>query len=248
MTARKRDIELANWPVAILAGGLAARLRPATDKMPKALLSVAGEPFLVHQLRLLRSEGFRKIVLCVGYLGELIEAKIGDRKRLGLQIDYSFDGPTLLGTGGALKGAISKLGEQFLVIYGDSYMPVDYFAIIEAFVRSGKPALMTVFKNEGRWDASNVWLEAGKIRRYDKRLRMAEMRHIDYGIAVLNAAVFASFPDHQPFDLADVYSRLVSQNQMVAYEVKQRFYEIGSPEGLAELDSLLRDKPAAMSR
>jgi NDP-sugar pyrophosphorylase family protein len=248
MTARTRDIDLANWPVAILAGGLATRLRPATNNIPKALLSVAGEPFLVHQLRLLRSEGFRKIVLCVCYLGDLIEAKIGDGKRLGLQIDYSFDGPTLLGTGGALKGAISRLGEQFLVIYGDSYMPVDYFAIIEAFVRSGEPALMTVFKNEGRWDASNVWLEAGKIRRYDKRLRMAEMRHIDYGIAVLNADVFTSFPDNQPFDLADVYSRLVSQNQMVAYEVKQRFYEIGSPEGLAELDSLLRDKPAAMSR
>ena len=248
MTARRRDIDLANWPVAILAGGLATRLRPATDKIPKALLTVAREPFLVHQLRLLRSEGFRKIVLCVGYLGELIEAKIGDGKRLGLQIDYSFDGPTLLGTGGALKGAIPRLGEQFLVIYGDSYMPVDYFAIIEAFVRSGKPALMTVFKNEGRWDASNVWFEAGKIRRYDKRLRMAEMRHIDYGIAVLNADVFTSFPDNQPFDLADVYSRLISRNQMVAYEVKQRFYEIGSPEGLAELDSLLRDKPAVMSR
>jgi len=248
MTARRRDIELANWPVAILAGGLATRLRPATNDIPKTLLAVAGEPFLVHQLRLLRSEGFRKMVLCVGYLGELIEANIGDGKRLGLQIDYSFDGPTLLGTGGALKGAIPRLGEQFLVIYGDSYMPVDYFAIIEAFVRSGKPALMTVFKNEGRWDASNVWLEAGKIRRYDKRLRMAEMRHIDYGIAVLNADVFTSFPDNQPFDLADVYSRLISRNQMVAYEVKQRFYEIGSPEGLAELDSLLRDKPAVMSR
>ena len=239
---------MANWPVAILAGGLATRLRPATNNIPKALLSVAGEPFLVHQLRLLRSEGFRKIVLCVGYLGDLIEATIGDGKRLGLQIEYSFDGPTLLGTGGALKRAISRLGEHFLVIYGDSYMPVDYFAIIETFVRSGEPALMTVFKNEGRWDASNVWLEAGKIRRYDKRLRMAEMRHIDYGIAVLNADVFTSFPDNQPFDLADVYSRLVSQNQMFAYEAKQRFYEIGSREGLVELDSLLRAKPAAMSR
>ena len=184
----------------------------------------------------------------MGYLGDLIEATIGDGKRLGLQIEYSFDGPTLLGTGGALKRAISRLGEHFLVIYGDSYMPVDYFAIIETFVRSGEPALMTVFKNEGRWDASNVWLEAGKIRRYDKRLRMAEMRHIDYGIAVLNADVFTSFPDNQPFDLADVYSRLVSQNQMVAYEAKQRFYEIGSREGLVELDSLLRAKPAAMSR
>ena len=248
MTARRRNIDLATWPVAILAGGLATRLRPATEKIPKALLRVADEPFLVHQLRLLCSAGFHNIVLCVGHLGEMIEATIGDGKALGLQIDYSFDGPMLLGTGGALKGAISKLGEHFLVIYGDSYMPVEYAAIVEAFVRSEKPALMTVFKNEGRWDASNVWFEAGKIRRYDKRLRMAEMRHIDYGIAVLNAAVFTSFPDNQPFDLADVYSRLVSQNQLVAYTVKQRFYEIGSPEGLAELDSLLRDKPAAMSR
>src|SRR4051795_1994538 len=132
MTAQTSDIDLANWPVAILAGGLATRLRPATDKVPKAMLSVRGEPFLVHQLRLLRSEGFRKIVLCVGYLGELIEAKIGDGKRFGVQIDYSFDGPTLLGTAGALKLASSKLGERFLVIYGDSYMPVDYAAIGEA--------------------------------------------------------------------------------------------------------------------
>ena len=152
---------LANWPVAILAGGLATRLRPVTDKTPKALLSVAGEPFLVHQLRLLHSEGFRKIVICVGYLGEAIEASIGDGRTLGLHIDYSFDGTTLLGTGGALKHALPKLGEKFLVIYGDSYMPVDYAAIVQAFVVSRKPALMTVFENQGRWDASNLWFERG---------------------------------------------------------------------------------------
>jgi NDP-sugar pyrophosphorylase family protein len=239
-------MEVANWPVAILAGGLATRLRPATDKIPKALLSVAGEPFLVHQLRLLHSEGFRKIVLCVGYLGEMIEAAIGDGKRLGLQIDYSFDGPTHLGTGGALKRAISKLGDQFLVIYGDSYMPVDYVAIVQAFVQSGKPALMTVFGNEGRWDASNVWFETGEIHRYDKKVRAPQMQHIDYGISVLTAAVFARFPDNAPFDVADLYSRLVSEKQMAAYEVKQRFYEIGSKQGLAELDALLRNKTVSV--
>ena len=248
MRARGKEIVLADWPVAILAGGLSTRLRPATDKTPKALLRVAGEPFLAHQLRLLHSQGLRRIVLCVGYLGEMIKAEIGDGSSLGLQIDYSFDGPILLGTGGALKRALPKLGEQFLVIYGDSYMPVDYFAIVEAFVLSKKPALMTVFENEGRWDASNVWFEAGEIHRYDKKLRTAEMRHIDYGIAVLSAEVFGSFPDDRAFDLADVYSRLVSEKQMAAYEVKQRFYEIGSREGLAELDSLLRDKPATISQ
>ena len=237
---------LANWPVAILAGGLATRLRPATDKTPKALLNVAGEPFLVHQLRLLHSEGFRKIVICVSYLGEAIQANIGAGSTLGLHIDYSFDGPTLLGTGGALKRALPKLGEKFLVIYGDSYMPVDYAAIVQAFVVSGKPALMTVFENEGCWDASNLWFDSGEIRRYSKKLRRSEMRHIDYGIAVLSASVFGSFPGDAMFDLADVYSRLVSEKQAAAYEVKQRFYQIGSREGLAELDSLLRNRPASI--
>jgi N-acetyl-alpha-D-muramate 1-phosphate uridylyltransferase len=247
MKAQREEIDLAKWPVAILAGGLATRLRPATYKTPKALLSVAGEPFLVHQVRLLHSHGFRKIVLCVGYLGKAIEAELGDGSSLGVQIVYSSDGPTLLGTGGALKRALPKLGDRFLVIYGDSYMPADYPAIVEAFVLSRKPALMTVFENESRWDTSNVWFEAGEILRYDKKLRAPEMRHIDYGIAVLSAAVFAPYANDVPFDLADVYSRLVSEKQMAVYEVKQRFYEIGSREGLAELDSLLRNASAITS-
>ena len=246
MKAREDEIDLVTWPVAILAGGLATRLRPVTDKTPKALLSVAGEPFLIHQVRLLRSHGFRKIVLCVGYLGEMINAKLGDGSNLGVQIAYSFDGATLLGTGGALKRALPMLGECFLVIYGDSYMPVDYPAIVKAFVLSGQPALMTVLENEGRWDTSNVCFEAGEIRRYDKKLPTSEMRHIDYGVAVLNATVFAPYPNNVPFDLADVYSHLVSEKQIAAYEVKERFYEIGSREGLTELDSLLRGKPSGI--
>jgi NDP-sugar pyrophosphorylase family protein len=136
MMAEAKDIQLDGWPVAILAGGLSTRLRPLTDKIPKALLPVAGEPFLVHQLRLLRSNGFRRIVLCVGYLGEMIKAEIADGNDLGMQIVYSFDGTIPLGTGGALKRALPKLGDRFLVIYGDSYMPVDYGAIVGAFVKS----------------------------------------------------------------------------------------------------------------
>jgi NDP-sugar pyrophosphorylase family protein len=247
MTSQAKEIDLGSWAVAVLAGGLATRLRPQSNKIPKALLKVAGEPFLIHQLRLLHFNGLRRIVLCVGYLGEMIKTEVGDGSRLGMHVDYSFDGPTLLGTGGALKRALPKLGDRFLVIYGDSYMPVDYAAVLQAFVRSGKPALMTVFKNEGRWDISNVHFEGGEIRLYDKKMRTPEMRYIDYGIAVLSAAVFASLPDDVPFDLADVYSRLVSENQMAAYEVKQRFYEIGSRQGLAELDSLLRDEAPSVS-
>ena len=247
MTPQKDQVDLADWPVAVLAGGLSTRLRPETDKIPKALLNVAGEPFVVHQLRLLRSHGFRSVVLCVGYLGEMVQEEIGDGSGLGLRIVYSSDGPNLLGTGGALKRALPKLGDQFVVIYGDSYMPVDYSAIVQAFVSSRKPALMAVLKNEGRWDTSNVECEEGEILRYDKKLRTARMRHIDYGIAVLSAAVFESFTADAAFDLADVYSRLVDDRQMAAYEVKQRFYEIGSRQGLAELDSLLRHKPATFS-
>jgi NDP-sugar pyrophosphorylase family protein len=177
----------------------------------------------------------------------MIKAQVGDGSALGMQVDYSFDGRSLLGTGGAVKRAVPKLGDQFLVLYGDSYMPVDYSAIVEAFVLSGKPALMTVFENKGRWDASNVWFEDGTIRCYDKKMRTAEMRHIDYGIAVLSAEVFAPLPNDAAFDLADVYRRLVSEEKMAAYEVTQRFYEIGSRQGLAELDSVLREKPATIS-
>jgi NDP-sugar pyrophosphorylase family protein len=247
MTAHAEEIDLADWPVAILAGGLANRLRPITEAIPKALITIAGRPFIAYQLRLLHSQSLRRVVLCVGYLGKMIKAELGDGSSLGMQIDYSFDGPTLLGTGGALKRALPKLGGQFLVIYGDSYMPVNYPAIIEAFVLSKKPALMTIFENKGRWDASNVWFETGEIHRYDKKLRTPEMRHIDYGIAVLSAQVFTPYPNDLAFDLADVYARLVADKQMAAYEVKQRFYEIGSHEGLAELDSLLGDKPSTIS-
>jgi N-acetyl-alpha-D-muramate 1-phosphate uridylyltransferase len=247
LTAQSKEIDMADWPVAILAGGLAKRLHPITEAIPKALVTIAGRPFIAHQLRLLHSQGLRRIVLCVGYLGEMIKKELGNGTSLGMQIDYSFDGPTLLGTGGALRRALPKLGEQFLVIYGDSYMPVNYPAIMEAFVLSKKPALMTILRNDDCWDASNVWFEAGEIHRYDKTLRTAEMRHIDYGIAILSAQVFAPYPDDLALDLADVYARLVADKQMAAYEVKQRFYEIGSPKGLAELDSLLRDKPAIVS-
>lgn len=248
MTPRSRDVDLANCPVAILAGGLATRLGPATEKIPKALLTIGGEPFLIHQLRLMYSQGFRKIVLCVGHLGDSIEATVGDGKRFGLQIEYSFDGPTLLGTGGALKHAVSKLGDYFIVVYGDSYMPVDYAAILQAFIQSKRQGLMAVFENKGRWDSSNVWFEAGEIKRYDKKLRTPEMQHIDYGISVLTAAVFGEVPDDTAFDMADLYSRLISRKQLAAYEVKQRFYEIGSAYGLAELDALLRNNALVVPR
>jgi NDP-sugar pyrophosphorylase family protein len=239
---------LAHWPIAILAGGLATRLRPVTEKIPKALITVAGEPFLAHQLRLLQKSGLRKVVLCVGYRGEMIEEEFGDGAKFGVELSYSYDGPELLGTGGALKKALPKLGEKFLVLYGDSYLPIDYAGPARAFAASGQLGLMTVFRNEGRWDTSNVLFKDGAIHSYTKKQPSPEMRHIDYGLGVFSAEAFAPWPDGKPFDLADVYQGLIARSQLAGYEVSQRFYEIGSPAGLSELDSLLRSQRVSLKR
>ena len=227
-------------PVAILAGGLATRLRPITEKIPKLLVEVAGEPFFSHQIRLLKNAGLTRLVLCVGYLGEKIVESYGDGSKWGVQIDYAFDGPKLLGTGGALIAALPKLGEAFYVLYGDSYLPIDYRAVGDFFIASGQLGLMTVYENHERYDASNVWFEHGKIKVYDKKIKLPQMHHIDYGLGVFRAAAFDGFPRDAVVDLADVQKSLLARGQLAGFEVKERFYEIGSPEGLRELDQLLR--------
>ncbi|HEX3730830.1 MAG TPA: nucleotidyltransferase family protein [Opitutaceae bacterium] len=233
----------ADLPVALLAGGLATRLRPITEKVPKLLIEVAGEPFFSHQIRLLRAAGLTRIVLCVGYLGEKIAEQYGDGARFGVRIEYSFDGPKLLGTGGALIQALPQLGEAFYVLYGDSYLPIDYRAVGDAFVRSGRLGLMTVFENRERYDASNVWFENGEIRLYDKKHKVPQMHHIDYGLGVFRAEAFAGFPRDAVVDLAAVQQALVARQQLAGCEIRERFYEIGSHAGLQELDELLRRGP-----
>lgn len=229
-------------PVAILAGGLATRLRPITEKIPKLLVEVAGEPFFSHQLRLLKKNGLTKIVLCVGYLGEQIVAQYGDGAKWGVEIQYSFDGEKLLGTGGALIRALPKLGDAFYVLYGDSYLPVDYQAVGRSFLDSGKLGLMTVFENREAYDASNVWFEDGRIRLYSKTEKPPQMKHIDYGLGVFRAAAFAGCPRDAVVDLAAIQSDLCRRGELAGYEMPERFYEIGSPAGLKELDELLRQK------
>lgn len=227
-------------PVAILAGGLATRLRPITERVPKLLVEVAGEPFFSHQIRLLKAAGLTHLVLCVGYLGEKIVEQYGDGSRWGVKIEYAFDGPKLLGTGGALIAALPKLGDAFFVLYGDSYLPVDYQAVGNFFLHSGQLGLMTVYANHGKYDTSNVWYENGTIRIYDKKNQLPQMQYIDYGLGVFRAAAFDGFARDAVVDLADVQKALVARQQLAGYEIKQRFYEIGSHEGLAELDALLR--------
>jgi NDP-sugar pyrophosphorylase family protein len=228
-------------PVAILAGGMATRLKPITEKVPKILVEVAGEPFFSHQIRLLAKAGLRRLVLCVGYLGEQVSERYGDGSKWGMQIEYSFDGPKLLGTGGALIRALPKLGDAFYVLYGDSYLPVDYVAVGERFLSSGKMGLMTVYANQGKFDTSNVWFEGGTIQAYDKRNRVPEMRHIDYGLGVFRRSAFDSFPRDQVVDLEEVQKALLARGELAGYEIGKRFYEIGSHAGLEELDRLLRN-------
>lgn len=230
----------AAFPVAILAGGMATRLRPITEKIPKLLVEVAGEPFFSHQLRLLKKNGLTKIVLCVGYLGDMIVEQYGDGSSWGVEIAYSFDGEKLLGTGGALIRALPKLGDCFYTLYGDSYLPVDYQDVGRAFLASGQPGLMTVFENHEAYDTSNVWFEDGRIRLYSKKEKVPQMRHIDYGLGVFRASAFDGYPRDAVVDLAVVQADLCHRDQLAGYEMRQRFYEIGSHAGLDELDRLIR--------
>lgn len=226
-------------PVAILAGGLASRLRPLTETIPKSMLELDGEPFIAHQLRLLSSRGIERVVVCAGYLGEMISEFVGDGSRFGIQAEFSFEADRLLGTAGAIKKALPFLGASFFVLYGDSYLPCDYRAVQTAFNASGKQALMTVFRNEGFWDRSNVEFADGRILTYDKNNRTDRMHHIDYGLGVFHFRAFAPVPEDMPYDLADLYGFLLERGELAALETTERFYEIGSIAGLEELKRYL---------
>jgi NDP-sugar pyrophosphorylase family protein len=226
-------------PIAILAGGLGTRLRPVTEKIPKSLVEINSEPFLAHQLRLLERAGIRRATLCVGFLGEMIEAYAGDGSRFGIELSYSPDGPELRGTAGAIAQARHLLGPSFFVLYGDSYLPCDYAAVERAFFDAGRQALMTVYPNHGRWDTSNAQFEGGRILAYNKKLRTPEMRHIDYGLGAFHRGAFDEVPPHGAHDLADLYGRLLERGELAGLEAPQRFYEAGSPGGVRELEAFL---------
>ena len=226
-------------PVAILAGGLGTRLQPMTSAIPKVLIEVNGEPFIVHQLRLLRANQIEHAVVCVGYLGEMIHEALGEGSVEGVHVDYAFDGSTLRGTAGAVKNALPLLGEAFFVLYGDSYLPCDYRAVQTAFLESGRQGLMTVFRNEGRWDKSNIEFENGAIVAYEKKTPTVRMHHIDYGLGVFRSSAFREIPDGATCDLVAVYQDLLKRGQLAGFEVKQRFYEIGSLEGLEDTAKFL---------
>jgi NDP-sugar pyrophosphorylase family protein len=226
-------------PVAILAGGLATRLRSITQSVPKCLVQVAGKPFVAHQLALLRQAGFVDVTLLLAHLADQVVAELGDGSRFGVRLHYVFDGPRSLGTGGALRNALPQLGAAFLVLYGDSYLECDYRAIERRFLEGGKAGLMTVCRNDDRWDRSNVLFSDGRIVRYEKTASPNGMCHIDYGLGAFRASAFEAYAPETAFDLARVYQDLLGRGELDAFEVPSRFYEVGSPEGLSETEQYL---------
>ena len=228
------QLDICRVPVALLCGGLATRLGAITQAVPKALVDVAGRPFIDHQLDLLARNGIRHVVLCVGHLGEQIQQYVGDGSSRGLIIRYSYDGDDPAGTGGAVRWAAPMLGDLFWIMYGDSYMDIDYRAVLDHFANGNALGLMTVIRNEDRWDRSNVIFRDGKLLRYDKTERSPEMNFIDYGVQLLRREAICRIPVGAKSDLADLYRQLVSERKMMGFEVNNRFYEIGTPQTLEE--------------
>jgi N-acetyl-alpha-D-muramate 1-phosphate uridylyltransferase len=225
----------------VLAGGLATRMRPHTLTMAKSMLPVAGRPFVDWQLEKLAACDFKDVVMCVAHLGEQIREHVGDGAKLGLRVRYSDEGPSLLGTAGALRVALPLLAPAFLVTYGDSYLPFDYASPLrELLAHDDCDAVMSVFKNDGQWDASNVVTDGVRVLRYEKGTRDPSFDHIDYGAIALRRDVIAVLPEGQPASLDGLQTALARAGKMRAVVARERFYEIGSPAGLQTLDQRLR--------
>jgi len=225
----------------ILAGGLATRMQPRTLTVPKILLEVRGRPFADLQLELLAKCNYQSVVLCVAFLGEQVRAYVGDGKRWGLRVLYSDEGKELLGTGGALRVAAPLLEETFLVTYGDSYLPFDYAAPLDSLrAHDDCDGVMSVFKNDGKWDASNVRTDGERVLAYEKGTTDPAFDHIDYGAIALRRSVVLELPERQRSGLDELQTRLARKGRLRAWVARERFYEIGSPEGLAALEERLK--------
>lgn len=231
-------------PIAILAGGFGTRLGKLSLDIPKCLIPINKRPFVDWQLDLLQEAGYKKVVFCLSHKSEQVQEHLGDGSKYGLNIEYSLDGEKQLGTGGAVKRAIPQLGEHFAVTYGDSFLPIIFQGVEERVLRNNPVALMTVYENKNQLDKSNVEFKNGKIIEYKKNSDNPSMHHIDYGLMYFHASVFEAFSPNEAFDLGEVCSALSKSGNMAAFEVKDRFYEIGSPRGIEELSNFLRkEKP-----
>jgi NDP-sugar pyrophosphorylase family protein len=224
--------------IVVLAGGPGTRLKPLTEETPKSMIPVKGKPFLYYQIELFKRNDIRDIVLCVGYMAEKIMERFGDGSKFGVRIRYSVEGGTLLGTAGALKKAEPLLDDVFFLTYGDAYLVLDYTNVMAYFKRSDKLGLMVVYKNSNRFDKSNVVIEDGYVKVYDKKRQTAEMAYIDYGVSVLSNKSLSLIAPNVIMDLQEFYRALIERRELLAYETYNRFYEIGSFTGLKEFRQL----------
>jgi len=229
-------------PVVILAGGLATRLYPVTQMIPKSLIPIADRPFIDHQLTLLKENGVTQVILCIGNLGIQIEEYVGNGSQWGLDVHYSYDGDHLLGTGGAVKKAAGILPDAFMILYGDSYLDIEYEPVVQRFYMENLPVLMTIFRNRGATDTSNILMKDGMIVKYDKIDRDPDMKYIDYGLIVIRREIFDPYPSQEPFDLSLVLSQSVDVGRVAAFEVGHRYYEIGSVQGIRETEEYIRNR------
>lgn len=220
----------------ILAGGLATRLRPKTEKIPKALIKINGIPFIDYQLNYLKKQGITNLVLCTGYLAEQIVDYLGNGSRYGVKVVYSNDGEKLLGTGGAIKNAATFLDDDFFILYGDSFLPIEFNPIYNKFKHNKLPALMTILENNNQWDKSNVIFDGKQINLYDKKNYTDQMNYIDYGLSICKKDIFTKMT-YNIFDLSEVFTSLSKESQLDFYEVHQRFYEIGSQQGIEDFSN-----------
>jgi N-acetyl-alpha-D-muramate 1-phosphate uridylyltransferase len=227
----------------ILAGGLGTRLKPMTETIPKALTPVLGTPFIDYQVKLLRGAGVKDFVVCIGHLGEMIESHLGDGRRFGVRVDYSRDGPELLGPAGALKRAESHLQDSFFVTYGDAYLRAPYPRIMDALLESDRLGLMVVFRNNGRYGRSDIVVESGMVTRYDKKRSFDGMNWINFGVSALRKQALRAIPDGRACGEEEFYGGLIREGQLMAYPVADRFYEIGTPSTLAEFERFISREP-----
>ena len=233
------------FPIVILAGGLATRLRPITEKIPKSLIEINGVPFVYHQLDLLEQKGFKEIHFCLGFLGEQVEEAVKNSDYLErLNISFSYDGEKLLGTGGTIRKIINQLPEYFFITYGDSYLDINFYNIQELFEskKQNYNSLMTVYKNTDLFDTSNVIFENDSIELYSKTKKDSRMSHIDYGVGILSNKSMGNYDKNIIFDLAELYENLSLKSELYGYEVFKRFYEIGSLQGIEDLSNYLKLK------
>jgi MurNAc alpha-1-phosphate uridylyltransferase len=229
----------------ILAGGLATRLGPITAQIPKALIPVNGRPFLEYQLSWLKKNEVRDVVLCVAHLGNLIREHVVARGNDGMKITIVDEGSNLRGTGGALAFAIQggTVQEDFFLLYGDSFLPVDFQEVASSYFRFQARALMTVLRNRNRWDRSNARFEENKVF-YDKKAVDKNFEFIDYGLTALNRDFIREhMPKSEKFDLADVFHQLSVEGSLFGFEETQKFYEIGSLTGLREFEKWAAANP-----